>query len=127
MKIKYNGKSLELKINLGALNRFENSGFGLHDFTVPGRQVRAQVEMVKACLDPQADQQDVADRIESNLMQLDEAIGAALVKYGIVPAGEEDDEQESPEGNAPGAGESFAPSQKSNSGSTRKSLKPAQS
>lgn len=127
MKIKYNGSLVDLKINIGTLCRFENAGFSIQDFVQPGRQIRAQVEMIRAAVDPKADQQAVADRIESSFIEVDAAIGHALVAAGIVPPGEDSDtegEEEDPEvGNGASSGETSEPSPESSSPSRRKSLK----
>lgn len=90
-KLNYKGKVTELTITTGALYRFERAGYSIADFCDPRKQLQAQVELVRACVDPQAPADTVADNLPS-LAELTEAIVAAIDESGIAPEVDDDDD-----------------------------------
>lgn len=96
-KLQYKGKEVDLTITTGALYRFERAGFSMPDFGDPRKQLQAQVELVRACIDPKAPADVVADGLPS-IAVLSEAIVTAIDESGIAPD-VDDDEAEAGEGN----------------------------
>lgn len=120
--IQYKGQDVPLKVTTGSLFRFEGHGYTLEDFALPGRQIRAAVAFLGSIVDPQASLEEVADNLPT-IQEINAAAADALGESGLL-----EDEAAEPgdgvSGNFDGGGETSEPSPDSNSGSTRKTLRP---
>jgi hypothetical protein len=119
--INYGGESRELKITTEALFLFNQGGYAIGDFSDPKKQFIAQVALIGACLDPDADLRAVARKCPG-FAEADRVLGLAFER----DLGLELDGGETPRGNVPGSPdkESSEPSPDSSSDSSHKPLKP---